>query len=420
MIGGDGHLLAGFVIAGGGLGDRRCLHRADLAPSFVAASLRDRGLDPQQFLFDRLCLRERRRQGRQHAVRLGGAARGEPGARGAQQELGAVAAGGLCGEFLVNAGGACIIATGAQLLRAIHAHAWRAAHVAARWTTREQQRRRDHGHEAERSDQSFLERHASNSLCGLPRVDTRRRSIVAVNSGRLAVISTPIGNLGDLSPRARDELAGAELVAAEDTRRTGQLLTTLGLTRPLVSLHEHNETERIDELLQRLRGGARIALVSDAGTPLLSDPGFELVRRVAEEGVSIVAVPGPSAITAALSIAGLPTERFSFEGFLPARLAERRTRLAELAAEPRTLVFFEAPHRIAESLDDMCASFGGERRAAVARELTKVFETVYRGTLSSLVAQSRSDANFTRGEITVVIEGAARTRADPRGEQLDA
>jgi 16S rRNA (cytidine1402-2'-O)-methyltransferase len=209
-------------------------------------------------------------------------------------------------------------------------------------------------------------------------------------------------------------------VAAEDTRRTGQLLTTLGLSRPLVSLHEHNERERIDELLQRLRAGARIALVSDAGTPLLSDPGFELVRRVAQEAMTIVAVPGPSAITAALSIAGLPTERFSFEGFLPARLAERRARLAELAAETRTLVFFEAPHRIGESLEDMVTAFGAGRRAAVARELTKVFETVYRGTLATLAAQSRADANFTRGEITLVIEGAPRERAAVAQMQLDA
>jgi 16S rRNA (cytidine1402-2'-O)-methyltransferase len=244
---------------------------------------------------------------------------------------------------------------------------------------------------------------------------------VAANLGRLAVISTPIGNLGDLSPRARDELASAELIAAEDTRRTGQLLTTLGITRPLVSLHEHNETERIDELLTKLRAGARIALVSDAGTPLLSDPGFELVRRVSSEGMSVVAVPGPSAITAALSIAGLPTERFSFEGFLPARLAERRARLSELAPETRTQVFFEAPHRIAESLEDMSAAFGATRRAAVARELTKVFETVYRGTLAELALAARRDSNFTRGEITVVIEGAApMPAADSARITLDA
>jgi 16S rRNA (cytidine1402-2'-O)-methyltransferase len=239
--------------------------------------------------------------------------------------------------------------------------------------------------------------------------------------GRLAVISTPIGNLGDLSPRARDELSAADWVAAEDTRRTGQLLTTLGLSRPLVSLHEHNERERIDELLEKLRGGARIALVSDAGTPLLSDPGFELVRRVSGEGISVVAVPGPSAITAALSIAGLPTERFSFEGFLPARLAERRARLAELAAETRTQVYFEAPHRICEALEDMSAAFGESRRAVVARELTKLFETVYRGTLAELMTLSRSDANFTRGEITVVVEGAPRASAqDSARVALDA
>ena len=239
--------------------------------------------------------------------------------------------------------------------------------------------------------------------------------------GRLAVISTPIGNMGDLSPRAREELAAAELVAAEDTRRTGQLLTTIGLSRPLVSLHEHNESERIGELLDKLRAGARIALVSDAGTPLLSDPGFELVRRVSQEGMAVIAVPGPSAITAALSIAGLPTERFSFEGFLPARLAERRARITELKDETRTLVLFEAPHRISESLEDLAAGFGEGRRAAVARELTKVFETVYRGTLAELAAQARGDANFARGEITMVIEGAPRKAAgeQPR-EQLDA
>jgi 16S rRNA (cytidine1402-2'-O)-methyltransferase len=240
---------------------------------------------------------------------------------------------------------------------------------------------------------------------------------VAAILGRLAVISTPIGNLGDLSPRARDELASAELIAAEDTRRTGQLLTTLGLTRPLVSLHEHNETERIGELMEKLRAGARIALVSDAGTPLLSDPGFELVRRVTEEGMTVVAVPGPSAITAALSIAGLPTERFTFEGFLPARLAERRARLAALAPETRTQVFFEAPHRIAEALEDMSAAFGATRRAAVARELTKVFETVYRGTLAQLAVTARKDANFARGEITLVVEGATPAAA-PDGARV--
>ena len=245
---------------------------------------------------------------------------------------------------------------------------------------------------------------------------------MAANLGRLAVISTPIGNLGDLSPRARDELAAAELVAAEDTRRTGQLLTTLGLSRPLVSLHEHNERERIDELLEKLRAGARIALVSDAGTPLLSDPGFELVRRVTQEGMSVVAVPGPSAITAALSIAGLPTERFSFEGFLPARLAERRARLAELAGETRTLVFFEAPHRIAECLEDMSAAFRRRRGARPWRASSPRFSRPCIAARSASLQNRRAATpNFTRGEITVVVEGAPRAAADaaPRA-QLDA
>ncbi len=243
--------------------------------------------------------------------------------------------------------------------------------------------------------------------------------IVPAALGRLAVVSTPIGNLGDLSSRARDELAAADVVAVEDTRRTGQLLATLGISRPLVSLHEHNENERIPELLARLRDGARVALVSDAGTPLLSDPGFQLVRQAASAGITVVAVPGPSAITAALSIAGLPTERFSFEGFLPARLAERRARLQQLAHEPRTLVFFEAPHRIAEMLADCAAAFGAERRAAVARELTKAFETVYRGTLTELTAAARGDANFARGEITIVIEGApSRDANDTSNDEL--
>ena len=237
--------------------------------------------------------------------------------------------------------------------------------------------------------------------------------------GHLYVVATPIGNLADLTERARAILAAVDLVACEDTRTTGAMLTRLGLHRELAAYHEHNETERIGELLEKLLGGARIALVSDAGTPLLSDPGFELVRRVAEAGVHIVAVPGPSAITAALSIAGLPTERFSFEGFLPARLAERRARLAELAPETRTLVFFEAPHRIAESLQDMGTAFGAGRRASVARELTKVFETVYRGTLGTLAAQARTDTNFARGEITVVVAGAEPAEADP-GAQLDS
>jgi len=199
---------------------------------------------------------------------------------------------------------------------------------------------------------------------------------VAGVNGRLQVIATPIGNLADLSERARTALAEADVIAAEDTRHTGSLLRTLGLVRPLVSLHEHNESQRAPELLARLAEGATVALVSDAGMPLLSDPGFELVQRAVAAGCEVTVIPGPSAVTAALAVAALPTDRFCFEGFLPARERERRAALAALAQERRTLVFFEAPHRIAATLVDMAAELGAGRQAVVARELTKAHETI--------------------------------------------
>ncbi|HEX8782428.1 MAG TPA: 16S rRNA (cytidine(1402)-2'-O)-methyltransferase, partial [Steroidobacteraceae bacterium] len=186
-------------------------------------------------------------------------------------------------------------------------------------------------------------------------------------TGRLQVIATPIGNLADLSERAREALAQADVIAAEDTRHTGALLTALGLATPLLSLHEHNESRRVPGLLARLAQGERVALVSDAGTPLLSDPGYELVRAAIAAGFEVSAIPGPSAITAALAIAGLPTDRFCFEGFLPARERERRAALEALAHERRTLVFFEAPHRIVAALADIAAVLGPERAAVVAR-----------------------------------------------------
>ncbi len=224
--------------------------------------------------------------------------------------------------------------------------------------------------------------------------------------GRLQVVATPIGNLSDLSARAREALEGADVIAAEDTRHTGLLLQSIGVSRPLVSLHSFNESQRVPELLARLAAGASVVLVSDAGTPLLSDPGFELVREAARAGFAVLAIPGPSAITAALAVAGLPTNRFCFEGFLPARDGERRARLAQLASETRTLVFFEAPHRVAQTVADLASQFGGERPAAVAREMTKAHETVYRGTLNELAVLARDEPNFKRGEITVVVEGA--------------
>jgi 16S rRNA (cytidine1402-2'-O)-methyltransferase len=231
--------------------------------------------------------------------------------------------------------------------------------------------------------------------------------IVVSTRGTLQVVATPIGNLADLSARAREVLATVAVIAAEDTRHTRVLLKSLGLTTPLVSLHAHNEAQRVPELIERLARGADVALVSDAGTPLLSDPGFELVRSAAAAGFEVRTVPGASAITAALAVAGLPTRRFCFEGFLPARPTERRAALAQLAREVRTLVFFEAPHRIVATLEDLAGQFGAARRAVVARELTKAHETLYRGTLAQLLARARSEENFARGEITLVVEGAA-------------
>lgn len=227
--------------------------------------------------------------------------------------------------------------------------------------------------------------------------------------GKLQVIATPIGNMGDLSTRGREALESASLIAAEDTRHTLALLQAIGISRPMLSLHGYNESQRVPDLLERLEAGEIIALVSDAGTPLLSDPGFQLVSRAAQAGFEVVAIPGPSAITTALAVAGLPTNRFCFEGFLAARERERRTQLAKLAHETRTLVFFEAPHRIAETLANMSEEFGADRQAVVARELTKAHETIYRGTLADLAAQAGANANFQRGEITIVVHGAPPT-----------
>ena len=245
------------------------------------------------------------------------------------------------------------------------------------------------------------------------RESTRQGGIIVVKSpGRLQVVATPIGNLGDLSTRAREALESADLIAAEDTRHTLTLLQAIGVSKPLLSLHAYNETHRVPELLARLKAGENIVLVSDAGTPLLSDPGFELVRDAARAGYQVEAIPGPSAITTALAVAGLPTARFCFEGFLPARERERRGQLSRLASESRTLVFFEAPHRIAEMLADLAAQLGGLRQAVVARELTKAHETIYRGSLDELAARAQDEPNFQRGEITVVVEGAPEVATD--------
>lgn len=222
-------------------------------------------------------------------------------------------------------------------------------------------------------------------------------------SGRLFLVGTPIGNLGDLTERARETLADADLVAAEDTRRTGKLLAHLGIEAQMVSLFEGNERERTERLLEDLRGGARVALVSDAGMPSVSDPGFRLVRACAAEGIDVTVVPGPSAVTAALAVSGLPTDRWAFEGFLPRRAGGRRVRLRELAAEPRTVVLFESPRRLVATLREVLEELG-DREVAVARELTKLHEEVLRGRVSE-VLEALGDTE-PKGEVVVVLEGA--------------
>lgn len=226
-------------------------------------------------------------------------------------------------------------------------------------------------------------------------------------AGRLYVVATPIGNLADVSARAIQTLTRVTLIAAEDTRHTGALLRHLGIRTPLISLHEHNEAARTPQILERLATGESVALVSDAGTPAISDPGFELVRAAAAAGIEVIAVPGPCAAIAALSIAGLPTDRFCFEGFLPARAAARRARLAALAHEPRTLVLYEAPHRVRALLEACVASLGGERRAVLARELTKLHESLYRGSLAELAQRAEREPELARGEIVLIVAGAA-------------
>lgn len=225
-------------------------------------------------------------------------------------------------------------------------------------------------------------------------------------AGRLYVIATPIGNRDDITLRALKLLAEVDAVAAEDTRHSGRLLAAYGITRPLISLHEHNEAARIDGLLRRLATGQSLALISDAGTPLISDPGYRLVRAVRDAGHAVIPIPGPSALTAALCASGLPTDRFVFEGFLSARAGARRQRLQELAVETRTLVFYESVHRLVTTLEDMADAMGGNREAVVARELTKQFEEFRLQPLGRLAADWAIDEEHRRGEFVILVHGA--------------
>ena len=226
-----------------------------------------------------------------------------------------------------------------------------------------------------------------------------------MNDARLYVVATPIGNLEDITLRALDILAAVDVIAVEDTRRTRVLMSRYSLDKPLLTLQEHNEEQKAPKLVERLCRGESIALVSDAGTPLLSDPGFRLVRLASEAGIEVVTVPGPSSITAALSISGLPTDRFTFEGFLPSRHTARVKCLSALKSEPRTLVFFESSHRIRESLEDLAEVFGEERAVALCREMTKQLETVLRGSLGEVGQQVNSDQNQRKGEFVLVVAG---------------
>jgi 16S rRNA (cytidine1402-2'-O)-methyltransferase len=238
----------------------------------------------------------------------------------------------------------------------------------------------------------------------------------AAKTGTLYVVATPIGNMGDLSHRAIEVLAAVPCIAAEDTRHSRRLLQHYGLRTPLTPLHEHNERDVAPALVEQLLGGQSLALISDAGTPLISDPGFNLIRLARRRGVPVVPIPGPCALVSALSVAGLPTDRFVFEGFLPSRRTARRARLEELREETRTLVLYESSHRIVECLNDLRDVLGEQRKAVLARELTKQFETVKDGTLDELCDLVAADPNQRKGEFVVLIQGLA----EPRRHELTA
>jgi 16S rRNA (cytidine1402-2'-O)-methyltransferase len=245
--------------------------------------------------------------------------------------------------------------------------------------------------------------------------------VAETGTGRVVLVGAPLGNVGDASSRLREVLASADVVAAEDTRRLLRLARDLDVTVAgrIVSYFEGNEERRTPDLVEALRGGAVVAVVTDGGMPSVSDPGYRLVRAALDAGFPVTAAPGPSAVTTALALSGLPSDRFCFEGFLPRTGAGRRSRLRELAAEQRTLVFFEAPHRIGASLTDLAGAFGAEREAAVCRELTKTYEEIRRGPLGELVTWAAESG--PRGEITVVVAGAPAGPAErPPDEDLRA
>lgn len=239
---------------------------------------------------------------------------------------------------------------------------------------------------------------------------------MGLDTAVLYIVATPIGNLADMVPRAIEVLQSADLVAAEDTRHSQRLFSHFSIDTPLVAYHDHSDDQRTTKILQRLEQGQTIALISDAGTPLISDPGYRLVREARERGFKVVPIPGPCAFVAALSAAGLPSDRFTFEGFLPSRSLAREKALQALAGETRTMVFYEAPHRVLDTLEAMRDVFGDTREAVIARELTKAFETIHLLPLSELVEWVRADSNQQRGEIALLVRGAS----EGKSSELDA
>ncbi|QKX15707.1 16S rRNA (cytidine(1402)-2'-O)-methyltransferase [Microbulbifer sp. YPW1] len=239
---------------------------------------------------------------------------------------------------------------------------------------------------------------------------------MGLDTAVLYIVATPIGNLADMVPRAVEVLQSADLVAAEDTRHSQRLFSHFSIETPLVAYHDHSDDQRTAKILQRLEEGQTVALISDAGTPLISDPGYRLVREARERGFTVVPIPGPCAFVAALSAAGLPSDRFSFEGFLPAKPLAREKALQALAGETRTMVFYEAPHRVLDTLGAMRQVFGGTREAVIAREISKAFETIHLLPLAELADWVAADSNQQRGEIVLLVRGAAEGKAS----ELDA
>jgi len=241
-----------------------------------------------------------------------------------------------------------------------------------------------------------------------------------MNSACLYIVATPIGNLSDISERAVQILKQVDLIAVEDTRHSGKLLQHSGVSTPTQALHEHNEAKKVEQLIELLAAGKSIALISDAGTPLISDPGYQLVKAAIDAGIKVSPVPGASALIAALSASGLPSDAFIFEGFLPNKSAGRLKKLEALADESRTLIFYEAPHRIIDCLEDMQQIFGAERVAVVARELTKTFETIKKDSLENLLSWIKADSNQQRGEFVLLIQGQekAATTVNAEAERI--